>query len=118
MKQLYVRGRDVDPVVPDMKACIDTPSLSSLPSGGVRWTRKTARAMASRRDFGCGASSLSGDRRSAGASHLTKEVQNGYVETINSHQSLTGKVDVNLEAIAYMQWYDDATTIVLRVVTV
>ena len=56
MIQLYVRGRDVpDPVVPDMKACIDTPSLSSLPSGGVRWTRKTARAMASRRDFGCGA---------------------------------------------------------------
>ena len=32
--------------------------------------------------------------------------------------SLAGKVDVNLEAIAYMQWYDDATTIVLRVVTV
>jgi hypothetical protein len=32
--------------------------------------------------------------------------------------SLAEKVDVNLEAIAYMQWYDDATTIVLRVVTV
>ena len=26
--------------------------------------------------------------------------------------SLAEKVDVNLEAIAYMQWYDDATTIV------
>jgi hypothetical protein len=26
--------------------------------------------------------------------------------------SLAEKVDVNLEGIAYMQWYDDATTIV------
>ena len=60
MKQLYVRGRDVDPVVPDMKACTDTSKPEQSPLGRRPLDPKdgallTAAAMASRRDFGCGA---------------------------------------------------------------
>jgi hypothetical protein len=92
MKQLYVRGRDVDPVVPDMKACTDTSKPEQSPLGRRPLDPKdgallTAAAMASRRDFGA----YQATRRSAGASHLTKEVQNGYVETINSHRIVSRK---------------------------
>ena len=66
MKQLYVRGRDVDPVVPDMKACTDTSKPEQSPLGRRPLDPKdgallTAAAMATAAIPAAGLFSLSGD---------------------------------------------------------